>query len=134
MSMLPKDSYCKSSMLEGYVEINGDSVFIESIKKEVSNYIYIGKDLYEAQALMKDFLIHKYGEKWYLESGEAVNYIIENEYSTHFYNSEECKTLNGKPKDWRENEIMDKELLLFYISVLVYVVLSSVIVLFVDYV
>lgn len=87
MSMLPKDCYLKSTKLEGYVEIDGDATLIASIKKEVQNYIYIGKDLYETQASMKAFLIHKYGEEWYLKSGDAVNYIIENEYSFYLYNN-----------------------------------------------
>lgn len=86
MSMLPRDSIRKSSCLEGYVQIEGDSFLINFIEHEVRNRISIGKDLYETQEQMKDFLIHKYGEDWYLKSGNAINYIIENEYSLYFYN------------------------------------------------
>ena len=86
MSMLPRDSIRKSSCLEGYVQIEGDSFLINFIEHEVRNCISIGKDLYETQEQMKDFLIHKYGEDWYLKSGNAINYIIENEYSIYFYN------------------------------------------------
>ena len=74
MSMLPRDSIRKSSCLEGYVQIEGDSFLINFIEHEVRNCISI------------DFLIHKYGEDWYLKSGNAINYIIENEYSLYFYN------------------------------------------------
>ena len=42
-----------------------DVNMINSIEYEVRNYISIGKDLYETQEQMKDFLIYKYGEDWY---------------------------------------------------------------------
>lgn len=85
--MLPIDSIRKSSHLEGLIcKIEGDSFLINSIEQEVKNYISIGKDLYETQEQMKDFLVHKYGEDWYLKSADAINYIIENEYSLYFYN------------------------------------------------
>lgn len=87
MSMIPKDDIKKSTLLEGYVLIKGDADLVKNIKKEVRNYIQIGKDLYETQEKMKDFLLHKYGEAWYLKSGEAVNFIIENEYTESMYNS-----------------------------------------------
>ena len=86
MCMLPRDDIRKTSYLKGYVQIEGDSSLINSIEHEVRNYISIGKDLYETQEQIKDFLIHKYGEDWYLKSGNAINYIIENEYSIYFYN------------------------------------------------
>lgn len=86
MCMLPRDSIRKTSYLKGYVQIEGDSFLINSIEHEVRNNISIGKNLYETQEQIKDFLIHKYGEDWYSKSGNAINYIIENEYSIHFYN------------------------------------------------
>lgn len=86
MCMLSRDDIRKTSYLKGYVQIEVDSSLINSIEHEVRNYISIGKDLYETQEQIKDFLIHKYGKDWYLKSGNAINYIIENEYSIYFYN------------------------------------------------
>lgn len=61
-----------------------DVNMINSIEYEVRNYISIGKDLYETQEQMKDFLIYKYGEDWYLKRSNVINHIIENEYSLYF--------------------------------------------------
>lgn len=61
-----------------------DVNIINSIEYEVRNYISIGKDLYEIQEQMKDFLIYKYGEDWYLKRSNVINHIIENEYSLYF--------------------------------------------------
>ena len=38
--------------------------------------------LYQTQDNIKEYLVKKYGYQWYLESGEAVQYIIEDTYSS----------------------------------------------------
>lgn len=83
MSLVPRGFY--SSTLDGNVQINGEEQLINSIEFEVNNCIKIGKDLYEAQIIIKDFLIHRYGENWFTKSAEAVIYIIENTYCRYFH-------------------------------------------------
>lgn len=85
MSFLPGYMEMPSTMLEGYVRLDGNTELINNIIRETKNYISIGKSLYETQEGMKKFLTHKYGEDWYLKNGEGVNFIIENEHSRHIY-------------------------------------------------
>lgn len=76
----------KETLLSGHVRVHGNKTVIDNIIKMTRLYIGIGKGLYETQELLKQVLTDRYGELWYEDSGEAINYIIENEYSSVFYN------------------------------------------------
>ena len=49
-----------------------ENMAFECIKNDI--------ELYDAQEQIKAILINKYGAEWYEQSGEAINYIIENKY------------------------------------------------------
>lgn len=60
--------------LMGNLEVAGliENMAFECIKNDI--------ELYDAQEQIKAILINKYGAEWYEQSGEAINYIIENRY------------------------------------------------------
>ena len=76
----------KETFLSGHVRVHGNKTVIDNIIKMTRLYIGIGKGLYETQELLKQVLTDRYGEQWYEDSGDAINYIIENEYAAFFYN------------------------------------------------
>lgn len=78
--MFPPDYFKQTSLLDGKVEIKGNTELAELIENMALECIKNDIELYDAQEQIKIVLINKYGTEWYERSGEAVNYIIENKY------------------------------------------------------
>lgn len=72
---------CPFSLVDNQTKIMGNIELANKIKKMVKIYINEGKDLYHAQEEIKTLLIKDFGLNWYEKSGEAVNFIVENEYA-----------------------------------------------------
>lgn len=80
------DRVQKGTILSGLVRIQGNKAAIDDVVKSVRKRIDEGKELYETEDLLKLELIEKYGEAWFDDNGEAINFIVENEYSLSLYN------------------------------------------------
>lgn len=80
------DRVQKGTILSGLVRIQGNKVAIDDVVKSVRKRIDEGKGLYETEDLLKLELIEKYGKEWFDDNGEAINFIVENEYSQSLYN------------------------------------------------
>ena len=80
------DNMQKSTILSGLVRIRGNKAAIDDIIQSVRRSIDEGKELYEAEELVKREMAEKYGKAWIEDSGEAINFIVENEYSLSLYN------------------------------------------------
>lgn len=80
------DRVQKGTILSGLVRIQGNEAAIDDVVKSVRNRIDEGKGLYETEDLLKLELIEKYGKAWFDDNGEAINFIVENEYSLSLYN------------------------------------------------
>lgn len=79
--MFPPSYICPFSLIENKTKMMGNLELAEKIKKIVQEYIENGKNLYQTQDELKKALIRDFNEEWYKRSGEAINYIIENEYA-----------------------------------------------------
>lgn len=80
------DRVQKGTILSGLVRIQGNKAAIDDVVKSVRKRIDEGKELYETEDLLKLELIEKYGKAWFDDNGEAINFIVENEYSLSLYN------------------------------------------------
>ena len=80
------DRVQKGTILSGFVRIQGNKAAIDDVVKSVRKRIDEGKGLYETEDLLKLELIEKYGKAWFDDNGEAINFIVENEYSLSLYN------------------------------------------------
>ena len=80
------DRVQKGTILSGLVRIQGNKAAIDDVVKSVRKRIDEGKELYETEDLLKLELIEKYGKAWFDDTGEAINFIVENEYSLSLYN------------------------------------------------
>lgn len=80
------DRVQKGTILSGLVKIQGNKAAIDDVVKSVRKRIDEGKELYETEDLLKLELIEKYGKAWFDDNGEAINFIVENEYSLSLYN------------------------------------------------
>ena len=80
------DRVQKGTILSGLVSIQGNKAAIDDVVKSVRKRIDEGKELYETEDLLKLELIEKYGKAWFDDNGEAINFIVENEYSLSLYN------------------------------------------------
>ena len=80
------DRVHKGTILSGLVRIQGNKAAIDDVVKSVRKRIDEGKELYETEDLLKLELIEKYGKAWFDDNGEAINFIVENEYSLSLYN------------------------------------------------
>lgn len=80
------DRVQKGTILSGLVRIQGNEAAIDDVVKSVWNRIDEGKGLYETEDLLKLELIEKYGKVWFDDNREAINFIVENEYSQSLYN------------------------------------------------
>lgn len=80
------DRVQKGTILSGLVRIQGNEAAIDDVVKSVRNRIDEGKGLYETEDLLKLELIEKYGKVWFDDNREAINFIVENEYSQSLYN------------------------------------------------
>lgn len=69
------------SLVENKTKVMGNIELANQIAKIVRFYISHGKDLYETQSKIKTALVNKFGIDWYEKSGEAINFIIENEFA-----------------------------------------------------
>lgn len=79
--MFEPNYLCSISLVSGNTKIMGNLELADKIEKLVKGYIMRGKNLYQSQESIKAILIKEYGDEWYDKSGEAINYIIENEYA-----------------------------------------------------
>ena len=79
------DRVQKGTILSGLVRIQGNKAAIDDVVKSVRKRIDEGKELYETEDLLKLELIEKYGKAWFDDNGEAINFIVENEYSVSLY-------------------------------------------------
>ena len=84
------DRVQKGTILSGLVRIQGNKAAIDDVVKKVYRQLHQtideGKELYETEDLLKLELIEKYGKAWFDDNGEAINFIVENEYSLSLYN------------------------------------------------
>lgn len=80
------DRVQKGTILSGLVRIQGNKAAVDDVVKSVRKRIDEGKELYETEDLLKLELIEKYGKAWFDDNGEAINFIVENEYSLSLYN------------------------------------------------
>lgn len=80
------DRVQKGTILSGLVRIQGNKAAIDDVVKSVRKRIDEGKELYETEDLLKLEMIEKYGKAWFDDNGEAINFIVENEYSLSLYN------------------------------------------------
>lgn len=80
------DRVQKGTILSGLVRIQGNEAAIDDVVKSVRNRIDEGKGLYETEDLLKLELIEKHGKVWFDDNREAINFIVENEYSQSLYN------------------------------------------------
>ena len=78
--MFPPEYFKQTSLLNGKVEIKGNTELAELIENMALECIKNDIELYDAQEQIKAILVNRYGIEWYERSGEAVNYIIENKY------------------------------------------------------
>lgn len=78
--MFPPEYFKQTSLLDGKVEIKGNTELAELIENMALECIKNDIELYDAQEQIKAILVNRYGIEWYERSGEAVNYIIENKY------------------------------------------------------
>lgn len=78
--MFPPEYFKQTSLLDGKVEIKGNTELAELIENMALECIKNDIELYDAQEQIKAILFNRYGIEWYERSGEAVNYIIENKY------------------------------------------------------
>ena len=85
------DRVQKGTILSGLVRIQGNKAAIDDVVKSVRKRIDEGKELYETEDLLKLELIEKYGKAWFDDNGEAINFIVENEYSLSLYNRQGVK-------------------------------------------
>lgn len=85
------DRVQKGTILSGLVRIQGNKAAIDDVVKSVRKRIDEGKGLYETEDLLKLELIEKYGKAWFDDNGEAINFIVENEYSLSLYNRQGAK-------------------------------------------
>ena len=64
------------------IQMQGNAKIIQEIRNLANDAISKKISLYEAQENIKKYLCEKYGNVWYEKSGEAVQYIIEDAYSS----------------------------------------------------
>ena len=69
------------SLVENKTKVMGNVELADTIKALAQSCIKQRKDLYQAQEEIKSALIKDFGLEWFEKSGEAVNFIIENEYA-----------------------------------------------------
>lgn len=69
------------SLLAPYIQIKGNIEYANKIKELVKNNITQNKSLYQSQEEIKEVIIKDNGEDYYINNGDAINFIIENEYS-----------------------------------------------------
>ncbi len=70
----------RTSLLNGKEKLMGNTEVAGLIENMAFECIKNDIELYDAQEQIKAILINKYGAEWYEQSGEAINYIIENRY------------------------------------------------------
>lgn len=79
--MVSPSYMCLLSLVDNKTKIMGNIELANKIKEMTKIYLKQGKDLYEAQEKLKILLQKELGLEWYEKSGEAVNFVIENEYA-----------------------------------------------------
>ena len=101
--LLPFDNPVKhESSLNTRFKIEGNSKAINFITREVIDAIENQMDLYQAQESVIKKVKDAFGESWYEENAEAVNFLIENNYANAlrkeqpFYDAEELYEYNHR--------------------------------------
>lgn len=79
--MISPNYMCFVSLMDNKTKIMGNIDFANKIAEITKIYLRQGLSLYDAQEKLKNTLLEKFGANWYEKSGEAVNFIIENEYA-----------------------------------------------------
>lgn len=79
--MISPNYMCSVSLMNNKTKIMGNIDFANKIAEITKIYLRQGLSLYDAQEKLKNTLLEKFGANWYEKSGEAVNFIIENEYA-----------------------------------------------------
>lgn len=79
--MISPNYMCSVSLMDNKTKIMGNIDFANKIAEITKIYLRQGLSLYDAQEKLKNTLLEKFGANWYEKSGEAVNFIIENEYA-----------------------------------------------------
>lgn len=79
--MFEPEYTCSISLVNNKVKMMGNLPLASKIEEMVKDFINQNKSLYQAQEEIKALLVKDFGDEWYDKSGEAINYIIENEYA-----------------------------------------------------
>lgn len=79
--MFEPEYMCPISLVDSRTKIMGNIGLANKIKSMARMCINQNKDLYHAQEEINSLLVKEFGKDWYEKSGEAVNFLIENEYS-----------------------------------------------------
>lgn len=79
--MFSPNYMCPLSLVDNKTKVMGNIELAGKIEEMVKVCIAQEKDLYQTQEYLKTLLIKDLGVEWYEKSGEAVNFIIENEYA-----------------------------------------------------
>lgn len=78
--MISPEYECNVSLVDKWTSLHGNlNLAVELMNKVTRDCIGI-MGLYEAQQLIKEYCINKYGIDYYEKNGEAINFIVENEY------------------------------------------------------
>ena len=68
------------SLLANKVLVHGDTQIITNLSKIIKAQCINQMDLYKAQEMIKKHCINTYGLEFYEKNGEAITFLIENEY------------------------------------------------------
>ncbi|RGM75528.1 hypothetical protein [Agathobacter rectalis] len=78
--MFEPQYFCNNSLVNNKYKLVGNIKLVKEIEQLTKEYIVKKISLYNAQDNIINYIINTYGKEWYENNGEAVNYIIENEY------------------------------------------------------
>lgn len=78
--MNPPNYICNNSLLNNKFHIQGNLELYTTLTREINEYILQNYDLYKTQEIIKEKFIKIYGEEFYNKNGNAISFIIENEY------------------------------------------------------
>ena len=87
--------YDERSMIPETYRLNGNQKIINEIINLSQTNIRKNVDLYKAMDTIKAHLKDKYGEKWFYDSIEAVEFIIENTYCDNERTRDSLPELKG---------------------------------------
>ena len=79
--MISPNYMCFTSLMDNKIRIMGNVEYANKIAEMTKKYLRQGLNLYDTQEKIRNHIFEKLGVDWYEKSGEAVNFIIENEYA-----------------------------------------------------